>query len=68
LRSSVSLIYRTEPKPKKWKKRKKLKKITKDMLISIGKQSGWGIHGVSPEEEEGYDGKNLHKRKVLILE
>ena len=38
------------------------------MLISIGKQSGWGIHGVSPEEEEGYDGKNLHKRKVLIME
>jgi len=31
---------------------------------SIGKQLG-GIHVVSPEEEkQGYDGKDLQKRKV----
>jgi len=31
----------------------------------------WGIHGVSPEEEEGekgYDGKDLQKREVLSQE
>ena len=38
------------------------------MLRSIGEQSG-GIRGVSPEEEkEGYDGKDLQKRKALSLE
>ena len=38
------------------------------MLRSISKV--WGIRGVSPEkkEKEGYGGKDLQKRKVLILE
>ena len=37
-------------------------------LGTIGKQFG-GIRGVSPgDEKEGYDGKDLQKRKVLSLE
>ena len=39
------------------------------MLRSIGKQSGNGICGVSPEEEkEGCGGKDSQKRKVLSLD
>jgi len=31
-------------------------------------RADWRIHVVSPEEEkEGYDGKDLQKRKVLSL-
>ena len=38
------------------------------MFRRIGKYSG-GIRAVSPEEEEeGYCGKDLQKRKVLSLE
>jgi len=39
------------------------------MLGSIGKQTVWGICGVSHEEEkEGCDGKDLQKRKVSSVE
>jgi len=34
--AQVSLIYRTEPALKKWKKEKKLKSKKTDMLRSIG--------------------------------
>ena len=38
------------------------------MLRSIGKQSGVSIELVLEEEKEGYNGKDLQKRKVLSLE
>jgi len=39
------------------------------MLRSIGKQPAREIYGVSPEEEEGgYGGRDLQKRKFLSLE
>jgi len=39
------------------------------MPRSISKQSVWGIHVGSPEEEqEGYGGKDLQKSKVLSPE
>jgi len=60
-----SLIYRTEPTTKKWKKELISKKrVCSEVWVIVR-----GICGVSPEEEkEGYDGKDLQKRKVLSLE
>jgi len=60
-----SLIYRTEPTTKKWKK----ELISKKRVCSEVSVIVRGIRGVSSEEEkEGYDGKDLQKRKVLSLE
>jgi len=48
-------------------KGKKLKSKKTDMLKTISKQSGKSV--VGPEEEnEGYGGKDLQKRKVFSLE
>ena len=38
------------------------------MLKSIGKQSGESVRVSPGEENEGYGGKDLQKRKVLSLE
>jgi len=38
------------------------------MLISIGKQFGESVESVQKQENEGYDVKDLQKRKVLSLE
>jgi len=38
------------------------------MLRSISKQSRVSIEFVLEEEKEGYNGKDLQKRKVLSLE
>ena len=48
--------------------KEKLKSKKTDMLRSIGKQSGEYVESVLKEEKEGYGGKDLQKRKVLILE
>jgi len=61
----VSLIYRTEPTTKKWKTEKV---NSKNGYAQKYRQTVHGIGGVSPEEKEGYGGKDLQKRKVLSLE
>jgi len=38
------------------------------MLRSIDKQSGESVESVHGDEEEGYGGKDLQKRKVLSME
>jgi len=45
----------------------KTKKRKTDMLRSIGKQSGESVESVL-KKKEGYDVKDLQKRKVLSLE
>jgi len=65
----VSLIYRTEPTTKKWKKAEKKLKSKRNGCAKKYRQSVRGIRGVSPgEENEGCGGKDLHKGKVLSLE
>jgi len=46
----------------------KLKSKKTRMLKSIGKQSGESVRVSPGEENEGYGGKDLQKRKVLSLE
>jgi len=48
--------------------KEKLKSKKTDMLRSIGKQSGESAESVLKDKKEGYGGKDLQKRKVLILE
>ena len=61
------LIYRTEPATKKWKTEKNWK--LKKRICSEVSVNSPGIRGVSPEEEnEGYGGNDLQKRKVLSRE
>jgi len=39
------------------------------VFLSIGKRAAGGIRGVSPgEEKEGFDGKDVQKRKALSVE
>ena len=56
-----------EPTTKKCEKERLKSKKNMDMLRTIGRVRG--IRGVSHEaENEGYDGKDLRKRKGLSLE
>ena len=65
----VSLIYRSEPTTKKCKNRKKLKSKKKRVCSEVSVNNPLGSHGVrAVEENEGYGGKDLRKRKVLSLE
>jgi len=63
--SQLNLPYGT--KLKKWKSEKLKKYKRREMLRSIGKQSGESVESVS-EKKKGYSGKALQKRKVLSLE
>ena len=57
-----------EPKNTQWKK-EKVHVRSKQRICSEVSVIVRGIRAVSPdEEEEGYGGKNLQKRKVLSLE
>ena len=63
----VTLIHRTEPTTKSGKTENNWKVINRH--AQKYRLTVWGIRGVSPEEEnEGYGGKDLQKRKVLSLE
>jgi len=61
--TQVSLIYRTEPTTKK-REKEELKSKNGYAQVSVTVQ---GIHKVSPEEKEGYGGKNLQKRQQCGL-
>ena len=56
--TQVSLIYRTEPKTKKWRTKKTKK-------TDMPRES---VESVLEQKEESYDGKDLQKGKVLSLE
>jgi len=43
-------------------------KVKKDMLRSVGKQSGESVESVRKKKRKGCGGKNLQKIKVLSLE
>jgi len=53
-----------ETTTKKWK----TEKLKKAQICSEVTVNSLGNHVVSPEEEKGYNGKDLQKRKVLSLE
>ena len=58
----VSLIYRTEPATKKWKKLKRKKRVCSEVSVN----SPW--NSWSPEDEkEDYGGEDLQRRNVLSL-
>jgi len=63
--SQLNLPHGSNQTKKKWK-REKLK--SKNGYAQKYRQRVWGIRRVSPEEEKGYGGKNLQKRKALSLE
>ena len=62
--TGVSLICCMETTTKKWK----TEKLKKAQICSEVTVNSLGNHVVSPEEEKGYNGKDLQKRKVLSLE
>ena len=55
----VSLIYRTEPKTKMWKRRTEKKKT--DKVRSIGKQSGESVESVLEKKKEATMGRICKK-------
>jgi len=66
IRADMSqLIYRTKSTTKKWKNRKK--KLKRDMLRSIGKQSGESMQSVRKRKKKATVGR-ICRKKVLSLE
>jgi len=53
----VSLIYRTEPTTKKWRKQEKNKKVQTDMLRSTGNQSGETVESVMKKKKKATVGR-----------